>query len=101
VRLQLSRRRGFNLHAISQATNGLPVVSVSRPSRWSNPFVIGIDGDRATVVQLYRDYLASPQRAGLVEAIRADLKGKNLACWCPPGEPCHSDVLLELANRHG
>lgn len=25
------------------------------------------------------------------------LRGKDLACWCPPG-PCHADVLLELAN---
>lgn len=26
------------------------------------------------------------------------LRGKNLACWCPIGAPCHADVLLELAN---
>lgn len=26
------------------------------------------------------------------------LRGKNLACWCPIGSPCHADVLLELAN---
>jgi hypothetical protein len=26
------------------------------------------------------------------------LRGKNLACWCKLGEPCHADVLLELAN---
>lgn len=30
--------------------------------------------------------------------IRKHLRGKNLACWCPPGEPCHADVLLEIAN---
>lgn len=29
----------------------------------------------------------------------SSLRGKNLACWCKPGEPCHADVLLELANR--
>lgn len=28
-----------------------------------------------------------------------ELRGKNLACWCPVGSPCHADVLLELANR--
>lgn len=28
----------------------------------------------------------------------AELRGKNLACWCPLGRPCHADVLLELAN---
>jgi hypothetical protein len=27
-----------------------------------------------------------------------ELRGCNLACWCPIGEPCHADVLLELAN---
>jgi hypothetical protein len=31
------------------------------------------------------------------EAVRG-LRGKNLACWCPTGAPCHADVLLELAN---
>ena len=29
-----------------------------------------------------------------------ELRGKNLACWCPVGSPCHADVLLEVAN-HG
>ncbi|UXU75524.1 MULTISPECIES: DUF4326 domain-containing protein [unclassified Paracoccus (in: a-proteobacteria)] len=27
------------------------------------------------------------------------LRGRPLACWCPPGCPCHADVLLDLANR--
>jgi len=29
----------------------------------------------------------------------AELRGKNLACWCPLDQPCHADVLLELANQ--
>lgn len=33
------------------------------------------------------------------EDIRAALRGKNLACFCKPGAPCHADVLLEVANR--
>lgn len=28
----------------------------------------------------------------------SSLRGKNLACWCPLDQPCHADVLLELAN---
>jgi hypothetical protein len=28
-----------------------------------------------------------------------EIRGKNLACWCAPGQPCHADVLLEMANR--
>jgi len=27
------------------------------------------------------------------------LRGKNLACFCPLDQPCHADVLLELANK--
>lgn len=27
------------------------------------------------------------------------LRGKNLACWCQIDQPCHADVLLELANK--
>ena len=27
------------------------------------------------------------------------LRGKHLACWCPLDQPCHADVLLELANE--
>jgi hypothetical protein len=38
---------------------------------------------------------AAPSR----EEIRKALRGKNLACWCKPGTPCHADVLLEIANR--
>jgi hypothetical protein len=27
------------------------------------------------------------------------LRGKNLACWCDPGDPCHADLLLKIANE--
>lgn len=29
----------------------------------------------------------------------ATLAGKDLMCWCPRNQPCHADVLLELANQ--
>lgn len=32
------------------------------------------------------------------EMARAYLRGKDLCCWCPLGQPCHVDILLELAN---
>lgn len=41
VRLQLNRRKGFNLQALSLATNGLPAVNVARPSKWGNPYKVG------------------------------------------------------------
>ena len=28
----------------------------------------------------------------------AELRGKDLARWCPLDQPYHADVLLELAN---
>jgi hypothetical protein len=28
----------------------------------------------------------------------AELAGRDLACWCPLDQPCHADVLLEIAN---
>lgn len=34
----------------------------------------------------------------ILEKARRELRGKNLACWCALDQPCHADVLLELAN---
>jgi len=38
-----------------------------------------------------------------VEAIRAELRGKHLACWCAPparghDDRCHAAILLRIAN---
>ena len=33
-----------------------------------------------------------------VDDVRQELAGHDLACWCPLDQPCHADVLLELAN---
>lgn len=33
-----------------------------------------------------------------LDEIRDELAGHDLACWCPLDQPCHADVLLELAN---
>lgn len=33
-----------------------------------------------------------------IETIVAELKGKDLACWCRLDQKCHADILLELAN---
>lgn len=41
--------------------------------------------------------MVPPGRAEIMKNLTG-LRGKNLACWCKPGEPCHADVLLELAN---
>lgn len=33
-----------------------------------------------------------------LEDVRRELRGRDLACWCKLDQPCHADVLLELAN---
>ncbi|OHV85914.1 DUF4326 domain-containing protein [Ensifer sp. LCM 4579] len=97
VRLQLSRRKGFDLQARSLATNGLPAVNVARPGKWGNPNLVTTHGHEGAVRAFARDL-----RGGIlnfsVEDVRRELRGKNLACWCKPGAPCHADVLLEIAN---
>jgi Protein of unknown function (DUF3631)/Domain of unknown function (DUF4326) len=37
-------------------------------------------------------------RDELCAEIRSALHGRDLACWCPLDQPCHADVLLEIAN---
>jgi hypothetical protein len=103
-------------------------VIVSRPSKWGNPYRITrdrlIDGTMAYIVRgshvLGVSADISEARGWAVEAfelqtgpfgaheydaetlalLRAELGGRDLACWCPLDQPCHADVLLELANGH-
>lgn len=91
-RVQLSRRKGWR-----KPPN---TVNVARPSKWGNPYHLDLfGGDRALVVRTFRAFLAHPNGADLAAAARKQLRGKNLACWCPLDQPCHADVLLEVANE--
>lgn len=89
VRLRLSRANGFRLQQHSADINGLPAVSVARPGLWGNPFK-----DDPHPARRY----ASEVAPGLSSYKLRQLRGKNLACWCPLDAECHADVLLELAN---
>jgi Domain of unknown function (DUF4326) len=89
-RIQLSRRKGWRKPP--------GAVVVARPSRWGNPYRVA-DHGRAEAVARYRRYLADHPE--LAEAARRELAGKDLACWCKPGDLCHADVLLEVANGRG
>ena len=89
-RIQLRRSKGWRKPA--------GAVVVARPTRWGNPYDIGaphpVTGaplTRVDAVALYRAHIAGTDLG--------DLRGRDLACWCPLDEPCHADVLLELANR--
>lgn len=101
-RIQLRRTRGWRKPANT--------VTVARPGPWGNPWRVGMS-DGYTAADAVRDYRRWIERdpavrnaesafgaPPTVERIRTELRGRNLACWCPPGSPCHADVLLEIAN---
>lgn len=54
--------------------------------------------DRQHAVELFRDHIAYNNDVWYPEEIRKHLAGRDLACWCKTSEPCHADVLLEIAN---
>lgn len=98
VRIQLSRKRGWRMPPNT--------VKVSRPGKFGNPYnwhhrisdQSEIEAKQAAV-ELYRQWLRTGRGPSApTDADIAVLRGKNLACWCKAGEPCHADVLLELAN---
>lgn len=108
-RIQLSRRKGWKVPPNS--------VKVDRTTKWGNPFnvryyveQVGYSEQfaRDTACQFFRDCVTgkdeaiNPDYQKKLDWIRenvSQLRGKNLACWCRPGELCHADVLLELANK--
>ena len=89
-RIQLRRVRGWRLPT--------GAVKVARPSRWGNPYRVGIEAATAVeAVERFRAYvLAMPdaERA----AYLAPLRGRALACFCRLDQPCHADVLLEFTD---
>lgn len=70
-------------------------VRIDRMTAWGNPFVMGEDGDRETVIRHYMDHYL-PFKPSLDPAT---LRGKVLGCWCAPA-PCHGDVLRATADEH-
>jgi hypothetical protein len=52
----------------------------------------------AKAVEMFRWRLTEPFVREPMRERLGELRGKNLACWCPLNGPCHADVLLELAN---
>lgn len=115
-RIQLSRSKGWRMPENT--------VKVARPGPWGNPFRIGghfmvgdpgmsggfrmswcesfkpeppkftLIADAAMAVEFFGRLCAN----GYYKDLSA-LRGKNLACWCGLDQPCHADVLLDLANR--
>ena len=105
LRLQLSRAKGFSLQRSSLAVNGRSAVNCARPGKWGNPWPVGKpgpDGDTFKTAQecvdRYSMFIGTGGGMPTEESIRRELRGRNLACWCALDQPCHADVLLEIAN---
>lgn len=113
-RIQMHRRKG------GWRKDHPDAVIVARPSKWGNPFAVSDAVDagmrftsdesaRAFVVECFEHWLRGdrenwmgPESDAAAKAIKDrlhELRGKDLACWCPVDQPCHGDVLLKLANE--
>jgi len=117
-RIQRKRAKGWRMPA--------GAVYAGRPTILGNPFPVDVYGQQGAVDR-YRAWLEGTLSAGeIAGSSRADvwsdpdrfvslvhlrawvlkgadgfakIRGRDLACWCRPDQPCHVDVLLDLANR--
>ena len=75
---------------------------VGRPSRWGNPFVIGVHGTREEVIVAYGRYIRGKldDDPSALRAFEKLAESKYLTCYCAP-LPCHADVLVEIMRERG
>lgn len=94
-----------------------PARYVGRGTKWGNPWtvdgkvikdaghdrIVRLDSNAEALViavSWYAEAIANGWE-GVPDSlqIRTELAGHDLMCWCPFGQPCHANVLLEIANR--
>lgn len=108
IRIQRKRVKGWKMPDNT--------ISVTRPGKWGNPFVVGKKVPDAWINKLDKDdhfhfmkfeygYIDNAENSVMlfekyvIPVLNvSELKGKNLACFCPLDKPCHVDVLLKIAN---
>lgn len=123
IRIQLSRARGWRMPPdtvkVDRSTqwgnpfvpglmDGQLLVTSGGRRRWS----VRGPWNSADVVVMFEQWATGQQvvdpSTGQALRIAAELlppvpdltplRGRNLACWCRLGAPCHAGVLLRLAN---
>ena len=120
-RIQRKRTKGWTMPP--------DAIYVGRPTKWGNPYTFtmmqarldelakvhrGEGLRRLGARQMAHDAFDSDLRYGpdsrwwwygphngiiQINGNLAALRGHDLACWCKPTDPCHADVLLEIANQ--
>lgn len=73
---------------------------VDRTTPYGNHAGRGL-ADPNAALAAFRHWVESAADAKWRESARAALRGKNLACWCRLGEPCHADFLLAWLEEPG
>jgi len=85
-------------------------IYVGRPSKWGNPFT-GPDAFERYKDAIVRfpeselEWMDAGGDAAMLSILASgslpmfsELRGKDLACWCPLNKKCHADILLKIAN---
>lgn len=63
-----------------------------KSSIFCNPYKIGKDGDRDTIIIKYKKYIKNEIKSGNIKIeYLLELKGKKLGCWCV--KPNHINVM--------
>ena len=106
IRIQRHRARGWRTPAHAKHVGpGSLYGSPFRVAR--SPFELQNGGARvvespAEAVEKFRDWIRHTPEGRFVAGCAArNLWGLDLVCWCPVDQPCHADVLLEIANPRG
>lgn len=72
-----------------------------KASIFHNPFIIGRDGTRDEVLELYRPYIKRKLDRGEIPIKKLlALQGKRVACYCAPNKRCHGHILDELISEY-
>jgi hypothetical protein len=108
VRVQLRRTKGWRMPPNTVKVTRGPGMKFGNPYTIAGYRAAGFEAPDVVmayhVVQAFSDWLAGrredapPEQRAVILNNLAELRGKNLACWCAPHRHCHADVLLELAN---
>lgn len=89
-RIQRKRTKGWRMPENT--------VYVGRRTKWGNPFKVEREEQREAAIRMYERHLKNQLLKD--PYFLDDLKGKDLACWCPLDKPCHADILLKFLEAN-